>query len=204
MKDLIIVSFPDSDLNEYFFKSREYLEKYISDSSLEINIHGVHGSFNRESLSLLVDKFHDKYGIVIYAHGTTDSILNSKYGDEILTSEEAPKHHNSIFYSTACSNASSLGYTISNYGSKLFFGYDNKSYISSSTDNYIENIFIATDNFALLKILSKEEDCSKISNDTYNFFTSKYNEIKENYHDDAAWLMHNREATKFYKEKKEC
>ena len=204
MKDLIIVSFSDTNLNEYFFKCRKYLEQFIEENSLEINLHGVHGSFNKKSLSLLVDKFDDRYGIVIYAHGTTDSILNSRYGDEVLTTEEAHNYHNAIFYSTACSTASSLGYAISNYGSKLLFGYDKKSYVSSSIDDYIENIFISTDNFALLQILSGEKDCSKISNDTYDFFTYKYNEIKENYQDDAAWLMHNREAVKFYKEKKEC
>ncbi len=106
-------------------------------------------------------------------------------------------------YSTACYNASSLGFQLSNYGCNLFFGYSDKSYISY-TDNYIENIFIETDNFALIKILLGERDCSLLVDKTEEYFKEKYDEIKENYYESAVLLMHNKESVRFYENRTEC
>jgi len=202
MKDLIILSVPDSDLNEYFAKCRNHLELFISKNSLELTIHGEHGIFTKETLEEKIQCFTDRYALIIYAHGTETSIIDAK--EEVLFEEsQVSILENSLVYSTACFNASSLGFQLSNYGCSLFFGYSDKAYVSH-TDNYIENTFIETDNFALIKILLGETDCSQLAEKTDIFFKNKIDEMKYTYPDDAAWMMHNREAIRFYQNRAEC
>ena len=203
MKDLIILSVPDSDLNEYFEKCRSHLELFISRKSLKINIHGEHGTFTQETLEEKIQCFTDRYALIIYAHGTESSVRD-KNGIEILHESQAHMLSNSLVYSTACSNASSLGFHLSNYGCKLFFGYLGKAYVPLDMDILIEKIFIETDNFAMIQILMGEVNCQKLATDTENFFKQKYNEIKYDYPDDAAWLMHNKESVRFYQNRAEC
>jgi len=202
MKDLIVLSIPDSDLNEYFEKCRKHLELFISKQSLKVNIHGEHGVFTQDTLEEKIQCFTDRYALIIYAHGTETSIINTQ--KEVLFEEnQAPILANSLVYSTACYNASSLGFKLSNYGCKLFFGYSDKSYVPH-TDNYIEKAFIETDNFALIRILLGETDCKQVAEETDVFFKTKIDEIKYTYPDDAAWMMHNREAVRFYQNRAEC
>jgi len=202
MTDLIILSVPDNNLNEYFAKCRNHLELFISKNSLELTIHGEHGIFTKETLEEKIQCFTDRYALIIYAHGTETSIIDAK--EEVLFEEsQASILENSIVYSTACYNASSLGFKLSNYGCSLFFGYSDKAYVSH-TNGYIENIFIETDNFALKKILSGEIDCTQLAQETEEFFKKKYNEIKDNYYEDAALLMHNKESVQFYQNRTKC
>ena len=203
MRDLIILSIPDSNLNGYFEKCRNHLVEFISSQSIEINIHGEHGIFTKDTLAEKIQCFTDRYALIIYAHGTDKSVIDTN-GIEILHESQASILHNALVYSTACSNASSLGFQLSQYGCNLFFGYSDKAYIPISQDNFIENTFIETDNFAILQILSRNIDCQQLSIDTENFFKQKYNEIKYNYPDDAAWLMHNKESVRFYQNRTEC
>ncbi|HFS68075.1 MAG TPA: hypothetical protein ENK67_07675 [Flavobacteriia bacterium] len=202
MTDLIILSVPDSDLNEYFKKCRSHLELFVSKQSLAITIHGEHGVFTQKTLEEKIQCFTDGYALIIYAHGTENSVTN-KDGEEILHESQAHILSNALVYSTACYNASSLGFKLSNYGCKLFFGYSDKAYVAH-TDNYIEKAFIETDNFALIKILLGENDCTKLAEETEEFFKTKYNDIKENYYESAALLMHNKEAVRFYQNHAEC
>lgn len=202
MKDLIILSVTDSNLNEYFEKCRNHLESFISGQSLEITIHGKHGVFTQETLEAKIKCFTDRYALIIYAHGTGTSVINTS--NEVLFEErQAPILTNSLVYSTACYNASSLGFQLSNYGCNLFFGYINKAYVAH-TDCYIEKVFIETDNFALIRILSGETDCTFLAEETEKFFKKKYNDIKENYYENAALLMHNKESVRFYQNRAEC
>ena len=202
MRDLIILSVPDSALNEYFEKCRNHLELFISKNSLEFTIHGEHGIFTKETLEKKIQCFTDKYALIIYAHGTETSIIDAK--KEVLFEEsQVSILGNSLVYSTACYNASSLGFKLSNYGCNLFFGYSDKTYVSH-TDNYIENTFIETDNFALKKILSGETNCTLLAKKTEEFFKQKYNDIKDNYYEDAALLMHNKESVRFYQNRAKC
>ena len=203
MKDLIILSVPDSSLNEYFEKCRNHLELFISKQSIKINIHGEHGIFTQETLEEKIQCFTDRYALVIYAHGTKTSVMDKENNRVLLDETQVPILGNSLVYSTACFNASSLGFSLSNYGCKLFFGYANKAYVAH-TDNYIERTFIETDNFALMKILSGETDCTFLADETEKFFKKKYNDIKENYYEDAALLMHNKESVRFYQNRAEC
>lgn len=202
MKDLIILSVSDSNLNEYFEKCRNHLELFISKSSLKITIHGEHGTFTQKTLESKIKCFTDEYALIVYAHGTETSVIN-KDGEEILHESQASILLNALVYSTACFNASSLGFELSNYGCNLFFGYSAKAYVAH-TDNYIEKSFIETDNFALIKILSGETNCTLLAEDTEKFFKTKYNDIKENYYESAALLMHNKESVRFYQNSAEC
>jgi hypothetical protein len=202
VKDLIILSVPDSNLNEYFKKCRDHLELFISKQTLSITIHGAHGTFTQKTLAEKIQCFSDKYALVVYAHGSETSITD-RDGNEIFHESQADTLSNALVYSTACLNASSLGYKVSNYGCKLFFGYADKSYIVHS-DNYVETMFIETDNYALIKIILGEKDCKKISEETDLFFKKKINEMKYTYPDDAAWMMHNRESVRFYQNRAEC
>ena len=202
MKDLIILSVADSNLNEYFEKCRKHLESFIFKKSLEITIHGEHGAFTQKKLEEKIQDFTDRYALIIYAHGTATSVIDAR--QEVLFEEhQAPILENSLVYSTACYNASSLGFQLSNYGCNLFFGYSNKVYVAH-TDNYIEKAFIETDNFALIKILSGETNCTRLAEETEKFFKKKYNDIKENYYESAALLMHNKESVRFYQNRTEC
>ena len=202
MKDLIILSVPDSNLNEYFEKCRVHLESFILNKSLKITIHGEHGTFTKKTLEKKIKCFTDEYALIVYAHGTETSVI-TKDGEEIFHESQANILSNALVYSTACSNASSLGFELSKYGCKLFFGYYNQAYVSHA-DKFIENIFIETDNFAIIKILLGESNCQKLSSSTEDFFKKKYNEIKDIYPDDAAWLMHNKESVRFYQNRAEC
>ncbi len=202
MKDLIILSVPDSDLNEYFEKCRNHLELFISKQSLKITIHGEHGVFTKETLDEKIQCFRDEYALIVYAHGTETSVI-TKDGEVIFHESQADILEKALVYSTACLNASSLGFKLSNYGCKLFFGYFNKAYVPH-TDSVIEKVFIETDNFAMIKILLGESNCQQLSFDTEDFFKKKYNEIKYIYPDDAAWLMHNKESVRFYQNRAEC
>lgn len=202
MKDLIILSVPDSNLNEYFEKCREHLELFISKQSLEITIHGEHGAFTKETLDEKIQCFTESYALIVYAHGTETSIRNAQ--NEVLFEEsQVSILANSLVYSTACYNASSLGSKLSNYGCNLFFGYADKSYVAY-TDKYIEKAFIETDNFALIKILSGETDCTLLTEETEKYFKQKYNDIKENYYESAVLLMHNKESVRFYQNQTVC
>ncbi len=202
MRDLIILSVADSNLNEYFEKCRKHLELFIFKQSLKVTIHGEHGAFTQETLEDKIQDFTERYALIIYAHGTETSIIDAQ--KEVLFDEnQAPILANSLVYSTACYNASSLGFKLSNYGCNLFFGYSNKAYVAH-TDNYIEKAFIETDNFALIKILSGETDCTLLVEETEKFFKKKYNDIKENYYESAALLMHNKESVRFYQNRAEC
>jgi len=202
MKDLIILSVPDNDLNEYFEKCRKHLELFISKNSLELTIHGEHGIFTQKTLEEKIQCFRDKYALIIYAHGTETSIINAQ--KEVLFEEsQVSILANSLVYSTACYNASSLGFQLSNYGCNLFFGYADKSYVAH-IDDYIEKAFIETDNFALIKILSGETDCTLLAEETEKYFKQKYNEIKDNYLESAVLLMHNKESVRFYQSRAEC
>ena len=202
MNDLIILSIPDNNLNEYFKKCRDHLELFISQQSLEITIHGEHGIFTQETLEAKIQCFTDKYALIIYAHGTETSVIDAK-NEVLLDENQVSILQNSLVYSTACYNASSLGFQLSNYECNLFFGYSNKAYVAH-TDNYIEKAFIETDNFALIKILSGETNCTLLVEETEKFFKTKYNDIKENYYESAALLMHNKESVRFYQNRAEC
>ena len=203
MKDLIILSIPDSNLNEYFQKCRDHLELFISRQSLDITIHGEHGIFTQKTLEDKIQCFTDRYALIIYAHGTETSVIDKENNRVLLDEKQVPILGNSLVYSTACFNASSLGYRLSNYGCHLFFGYADRAYITH-TDNYIENTFIETDNFALIQILLGERDCSLLVEETEKYFKEKYNEIKENYYESAVLLMHNKESVRFYENRTEC
>jgi hypothetical protein len=203
MKDLIILSIADSSLNDYFKKCRNHLELFISKQALKLTIHGEHGTFTQKTLEKKIQCFTDRYALIIYAHGTETSVIDKENNRVLLDEKQVPILENSLVYSTACFNASSLGFLLSNYGCKLFFGYANKSYISC-TDTYVEEIFIETDNFALIKILSGETNCTLLAEKTEKFFKKKYNDIKYNYYEDAVLLMHNKEAVRFYQNRVEC
>ncbi len=203
MTDIIIVSFSDSDLNEYFEKSRLYLEEFISSAAIAVNVHGVHNSLTKAGLEIIIQKFEDKYAIVIFAHGTENSVLDSQGGNIVLHEDQAKDLNKAIVYSTACYNASSLGFKMSHYGCKLFFGFSGKSYVTD-IDDYITNTFIQTDNYAFIQILSGEEDCKSLSGNTETFFKHKYDEIKDSYPESAVLLMHNKEAVRFYENNREC
>lgn len=203
MKDLIILSVPDSNLNEYFEKCRNHLEFFISkQQDLKITIHGEHGVFTQKTLEAKIQCFTDRYALIVYAHGTKTSIIDTNQ-QVLLDESQVSILENSLVYSTACFNASSLGFQLSNYGCNLFFGYSNKAYVAH-TDKYVEKAFIETDNFALLKILSGERNCSLIAEQTEKFFKKKYNDIKDNYYEAAALLMHNKESVRFYQNRVEC
>lgn len=196
MNDIVVISYPDKDpcFDSYFNNSRYHLSSILNE---RITLHGDHGEFSQNSLEIKIKSFDDNYGVVVYSHGTEDSILDSNK-NPILNEYQAPHLSNSVVYSTACLNASYLGNKLIDNGCKLFFGYATKSYIPiTDNDFYIESVFIETDNYALKLILEGEQDINKLIKKTDEYYESRYKEISKKYSYDAPFLMMNREAVRF-------
>lgn len=194
MKDLVVISYDDSILGKYFEKCRNDLESYLKSMGLNPNIHCMHNSCDKDLIDETIKTLSDHYCVIVYAHGSKVAI-EDQHGNILVHENDVAHYHNSIFYSTACYNAESLGGTLIRYMSKIFFGYKDYSW---ALDNDQGIVFIETDNFALKKILSGCINGQKIYEDTYDFFYKKYIELENSNFELAPLIYHNMDAMRVY------
>lgn len=195
MKDLVVISYDDSgDLGKYFKNCRDDLMEYLATESLSPNIHCMHGSCNKGSIDTVVSSLDDDYCVIVYAHGNK-MLVADQNGTTLIHENDINHYDKSIFYSTACSNAESLGYKMVNYVSKIFFGYKDNAW---GLDGPEGTIFVETDNFALKKILSGCRNGKELYNDTYDFFYGKYVELEKVNDALAPLLYHNMSIMRVY------
>jgi len=194
MKDLVVISYDDFPLGKYFEKCRKDLEAYLLSNNLSPNIHCMHNECNKNSIDEVINTLSDNYCVVVYAHGTTVAVKDHD-GNILVHEDDVAHYHNSIFYSTACYNAESLGNVLIRYMSKIFFGYKDYSW---ALDTEYGTVFIETDNFALKKILSGCTNGQKIYEDTYDFFYEKYRELENTNFELAPLMYHNMDTMRVY------
>jgi len=194
MKDLIVISYDDSKLGKYFEKCRNDLETYLESIGLNPNIHCLHNACNKTSIDQIVNTLSDNYCVIVYAHGSNVAV-EDQHGNTLVHEDDVSHFHNSIFYSTACYNAESLGSTLIRYMSKIFFGYKDYSWALDNDDGIV---FIETDNFALKKILSGCKNGQKIYEETYEFFYQKYKELESSNFALAPLMYHNMDTMRVY------
>lgn len=194
MKDLVVISYDDSKLGKYFEKCRKDLETYLESTGLNANIHCLHNTCDKTSIDQIVNTLSDNYCVVIYAHGSTTAV-EDQHGNILVQEDDVFHFHNSIFYSTACNNAESLGVELIRHMSKIFFGYKDYSWALDSEQGIV---FIETDNFALKKILGGCRDGREIYDDTYNFFYKNYKELENSNFELAPLMYHNMDTMRVY------
>lgn len=200
MKDLVVISYDDDsgELGKYFEKCRKDLESYLTTRGFSPKIHCMHGLCTKMVIDKVVNDLKDEYCVVVYAHGNNESIRDQHH-NTLIHKNDVSHFNNSIFYSTACSNAKSLGYELINYMSKIFFGYASKSYgLQDSSEPEFDNFFIETDNFALKNILDGLRNGKELYEKTYDFFYDKHRELELVNEALAPFLYHNMDVMRVY------
>ncbi len=197
MNDLVVISYQDERLGTYFESCRNDLKSFLSIECISINTHCDHNGCSKEILNEKVASLDDNYAVITYTHGNKSAVIDQ---DEnvLICESECINYGNAVFYSIACSNAKLLGSTLINYGAKLFFGYSEDTYGLQGEQNEFIDVFVESENFALKKILLGTNDGETIYNDTYDFFTKKIKQLKEQDKSLAPLLLHNREAIQLY------
>lgn len=120
MKDLVVISYDDSILGKYFEKCRIGCAPYLTNMGLSPEIHCMHNQCSKVSIDQIINTLSDNYCVVVYAHGS-EVAVEDQHGNALVHKDDVAHYCNSIFYSTACYNAESLGSTLIRYMSKLFW-----------------------------------------------------------------------------------
>lgn len=197
MNDIIVISYDDEILGQYFKKCRNDLENFIQlHSELSPDIHCMHNNCNQTNVLDQIKSLDDNYCVIVYAHGSEESIKD-QHGSILIHKDDASNFHNAVFYSTACNNAESLGIEVIRYGCKLFFGYKKVSYgIEDGSYPIYDTFFVESDNFAIKEILNGCNNGKELYDKTYDFIYSCCLKLEEI--DDALvpFLFHNLESFK--------
>ena len=180
----------------YFEASAKYLSGLIEGWDWDCDLHVVNSKdCSATSINnIIADVCESKpFVFIVFSHGSEKACVAG--GTSYVSSSNADKFCDSLFYSTACLNARSLGPELVGKGCQTFVGFKEESYAFCNEE--YKDIFLKCDLACLVSFLNKEDkkikDAMQEAKSYYNMQIDKLDNFKDDILFKGA-LIENREA----------
>lgn len=185
----------DDELGDYFLDSYNHVTTEFSKNPYSsITAHsGL--SCTEANINATISGYIDQRFIFVgLSHGNDTTLCINTTSEDYISFNNAHLFRNSLFYSTACSNALGLGPELLRLLCSTFVGY--KSDVTIPETDAHHNIFIVCENFAINQFINSVKTIQVVFNEMIELFTSEYERLVSGDGWDvlaAAYLINNRD-----------
>lgn len=143
----------DSKLADYFEANHQYVSGLVVGSP-DIILHSIRGlELSQASVTDKITEFADQpFLFAGYSHGNCDQLLTDN--EVYVCADNSHLFRDSVFYTTACESAVTLGAELIAKGCSCFIGY--ADYSLAPTNEAFNDLFIECENHALKRFITED------------------------------------------------